>query len=182
MAVPLHPTHPASRFPFQALNKKEASGKDADSPDDSNETYVLTPRTQQRYEQINKEFANAMHMGPNRAGSVLDRVSKSHRLPETRDCVLPGPAITELLSVTQPLSVYASLSSGPISVYLSGLAPVCGAAGNKHCAMFPSWSSLHQEYVLLSKNRLSVTTSLMEGNCGGMADCICAIVSLTAVV
>ena len=60
---------------IQALNKKEASGKDVDSPDDSNEGgYVLTPRTQQRYEQINKEFANAMHMC-NRPGSGLDRVS-----------------------------------------------------------------------------------------------------------
>lgn len=59
---------------LQALNKKEATGKDVDSPDDSNEAYVLTPRTQQRYEQINKEFANAMHMGSNRPGSGLDRV------------------------------------------------------------------------------------------------------------
>lgn len=64
---------------LKALNKKEASGKDMDSPDDSNEAYVLTPRTQQRYEQINKEFANVMHMG-GRPGSGLDRVSPTPHL------------------------------------------------------------------------------------------------------
>ncbi|XP_067932461.1 myocyte-specific enhancer factor 2C-like isoform X2 [Watersipora subatra] len=60
---------------IEALNKKEATGKDVDSPDDSNEGYALTPRTQQRYEQINKEFASAMHMGSTRPGSGLDRLS-----------------------------------------------------------------------------------------------------------
>jgi len=61
----------------QALNKKEASGKDVDSNDESNEPYVLTPRTQQNYEKINKDFAAAMHMhSVNRPSPNLDRVSE----------------------------------------------------------------------------------------------------------
>ena len=57
---------------FQALNKKEHKGCDSPEPTDG-DSYVLTPRTEEKYQKINQEFDLMMQRN-----SLNSRVSHSH--------------------------------------------------------------------------------------------------------
>ena len=60
---------------FQALNKKEHKG--SDSPDQEHEQFVITPRTEDKYNRINQEFDMLMAKN-NMQGRVSELVVSSN--------------------------------------------------------------------------------------------------------
>nr|XP_054756550.1 myocyte-specific enhancer factor 2A-like isoform X2 [Lytechinus pictus] len=71
-------------FILQILNKKENKG--CESPDPDSESYILTPRTEAKYQKINEEFDRMMNGG---SGAPMNRVQIPPDYPASMPVSVP---------------------------------------------------------------------------------------------